>query len=305
MNKTIRKISSIAAAVILTAACSTSCGTMKKTSGQTETSTSKKAKESSSSKKTTDGKTTKVTASAELAEKISGEWQIIKAGNTVLPITDEMPYINFDPTENRFYASDGCNIINGDFTATTEGNVIFQHVLSTLRMCPEIENQEAISGVMQDNKSYTVVLSKSATTPDVTILTLRNPQNKDVLTMRRSDMSFLNGYWQVVKIGDKSYDNTEMNLFFDIPAMKVHGNTGCNYFNGDIYTDPKVGASLNFGQMGVTRMACYDQGVESSMLVALEQVTSARPDSNGNALLNDSNGTTLIVLKHMDAPADE
>jgi len=240
--------------------------------------------------------------SDDTAAAMDGEWQIIKVGKTDVPITDDMPYIHFDTSDSRFYASDGCNIINGDFTVST-GTVTFDHVMSTLRMCPEVESQQAISGAISGDKPLSVSF-ESTNSDDVTLMQLKTQQGKNLLTLRRSDMTFLNGMWQIIKIGDKQYNNPEMNIFFDIPALKVHGNTGCNYFNGSIYTDPKAAASLNFGHMGVTRMACPDQGVETSMLVALEQVCSARLSTNGEALLNDAGGTTLLVLRRTAAPEE-
>lgn len=238
------------------------------------------------------------TQSEEQAKMIAGEWTIIKVGKNTVQITDEMPYVNFDKADGRFYASDGCNIINGSFTITKEYTLYLDNVLSTMRLCPEIEDGSAISAALSGAQPLKVEFEK-VDSDDVTLMTLINPQGKVLLTLRRSDMNFLNGEWQVVRIGSTSYDNPDINLFFDLPALKVHGNTGCNFFNGDIYIDPTVGASLNFGRMGVTRMACPDSGTETAMLVALEQVCSARPSAGNTVLLNDASGTTLIVLKRM------
>lgn len=302
--KNIIPTAALSAATILIAGGATSCGsarqTTKSTAGNTPTQTEKPTYPA---RQQTGGSRAETTISDELTAKMAGEWQIIKTGKTSVTITDDMPYINFDIKTNRFYASDGCNILNGDFMATVNNTVVFDHVLSTLRMCPEANSQEAIRKVLSDGKSFFISF-ESTNSEDVTIMVLRNREGKSILTLRRSDMNFLNGQWQVIKIGDQNFDNPEMNLFFDIPAQKVHGNTGCNFFNGDIYTDPTVGASLNFGQLGVTRMACPDQGIEQSLLVALEEVCSARPASNGDALLNDANGTTLLVLRPMSATND-
>ncbi len=294
-------LSVIAAGVLL--AATTSCSILNR---PTKTATKVQEKETSESVTKTDRTKTAVkdsgnkaiASSDEQTKKIAGEWTIVKVGKSAVQITDEMPYVNFDKADGRFYASDGCNIINGDFTITKDNILHLDNVLSTMRMCPEIENGSAISSALNGAQPLTVGFTK-ANSEDVTMMTLANPQGKVLLTLRRSDMNFLNGQWQVVKIGATSYDNPEINLFFDLPALKVHGNTGCNFFNGDIYIDPTVGASLNFGRMGVTRMACPDSGTETAMLVALEQVCSARPGTGDTVLLNDASGTTLMVLKRM------
>lgn len=228
-------------------------------------------------------------------EKISGEWQIVKAGKKDIPVIDEMPYVNFEIPSGRFYGSNGCNILNGSFNVDNT-TISFNGVISTLKMCQDVEYQYDINAVIGDGKSYQV---EATVEGGVNYIYLNDARGHHAITLRRSDMSFLNGQWKITRLGDKDIDNEEMNIFIDMPEHKVHGNTGCNYFNGDLYTSPNEAFSLSFGQMGVTRMACPDNNMETAMLLALEQTTNARPGRNGSAVLYDRNGNTLIVLERM------
>lgn len=277
------------AAVALTATAVTSCGVLSKTG-------SSKAKTEVSTPAAPDGKSspelTRTTTSA-----LAGEWQIIKVGDEKVDVVDDMPYVNFDVATNAFYASNGCNLINGAFKV--DGSKIeLTNVLATMKMCADMKQADAISGVLSDGHSYTVAYQKR---DGVDYLNLNDRPGHAVMKLRRCDMNFLNGEWQIAKIGDRSYDNPEMNVFFDIPAGKVHGNTGCNYFNGEIYHDPTVPYSVNFGQMATTRMACPDNSAETSFLVALEQVTAGKlADNNPDvARLTDAQGNVLLTLKRI------
>ncbi len=216
-------------------------------------------------------------------------------GKKDIPVIDEMPYVNFEIPSGRFYGSNGCNILNGSFNVDNT-TISFNGVISTLKMCQDVEYQYDINAVIGDGKSYQV---EATVEGGVNYIYLNDARGHHAITLRRSDMSFLNGQWKITRLGDKDIDNEEMNIFIDMPEHKVHGNTGCNYFNGDLYTSPNEAFSLSFGQMGVTRMACPDNNMETAMLLALEQTTNARPGRNGSAVLYDRNGNTLIVLERM------
>ena len=256
----------------------------------------------SSTTKTDRKKTpSKHATTVDMKSVVEGEWQIVKVGSKTIPAADEMPYVHFSTESNSFYASNGCNILNGSFSITGD-QLEISGVLSTMRACEDAPFADAITAVLSDGKSY--VLTENVS-DGVSYLNLNNDQQHTVMKLRKSDMSFLNGLWQIVKIGSRSYDNPEMNVFFDIPGGKVHGNTGCNFFNGDIYQDVAAAKSISFGNMGTTRMACPDNAAETAMLVALEQVTNARQGQGHTALLYDSQGNILLTLKYIKSTPEE
>ena len=98
----------------------------------------------------------------------------------------------------------------------------------------------------------------------------------------------------------KDINDEEANIFIDLGEMKVHGNTGCNFFNGEIYIDPAKSNSVEFGKMGLTRMACPKYNQEQAMMLALEETTSAIRGNNNRVMLLKADGTPVIVLEKQD-----
>ncbi len=113
-------------------------------------------------------------------------------------------------------------------------------------------------------------------------------------------MEFLNGNWQVTSIDGRAIDDEECNVFFDIAELKIHGNTGCNFFNGDLYIDPSKSNALDINNIGETRMACNKGDQELRMIVALESTASAiAGDADNTVLLLDADGKELMTLRRI------
>lgn len=237
--------------------------------------------------------TQKVEKSESLAKVLGGEWVITSVGTKVISQDEDMPYINFVPEEGKFYGSNGCNVLNGQFKL--EGNTLtFSHVLSTMRYCAHIDYDAQINDVFKDNNKVNAAVKKIG---NETYLYINDSTGKSILTLSRHNMQFLNGYWLVTEINGQPVDDEEANIFFDINELKIHGNTGCNYFNGNILIDPTGANSISFSGMGVTRMACPKGEQERTMLVALEETTTVVQGNNDTALLLDGSGKRVLTLK--------
>ena len=235
----------------------------------------------------------------DIGKSLIGEWTIIKVGTTDIRQDEDMPYINFSPAELRFYAFNGCNIINGDYRV--EGStIILSQVLCTQRLCPDISYDGGINYALREGEKIHVSIKDIG---NESYMYLSDGTGHKLLTLRRHNMDFLNGEWVVVKIGNETVDDEGVNIFFDISAKKIHGNSGCNYFNGNISMDPATANSINFTNMGVTRMSCPNSDRERKMLVALEQTATAIRGGSDKALLIDRKGKTLLTLKR--APKDD
>ena len=87
---------------------------------------------------------------SEIAKTIAGEWVITAAGTTKISRDEDMPYINFVPAENRFYGSNGCNVLNGGFVVKGK-TLIFKNVLSTMKYCAGIDFEQKINAVVCDD----------------------------------------------------------------------------------------------------------------------------------------------------------
>ncbi len=119
------------------------------------------------------------------------------------------------------------------------------------------------------------------------------------------NFQFLNGTWRVTRIGEKAVDVPDMKMVFDVDEGKVHGNTGCNIFNGNLEIDMEKANSISISALGVTRMACPDQNYETLFLVALEEVSAAKPVSSTEVILYDSQQKEVMRLQRAVAKAEK
>jgi len=220
-----------------------------------------------------------------------GEWTVASVGEIKIETEENVPYVNFAP-DGRFYASDGCNVINGDYVLRTDGFLSFANVLSTMKYCHDMEYSTLISNIFGE-KRYRVDFRRIG---QDSYLYIQSSAGKTLMTLRRHNMEFLNGNWRVTAIDGQPIDDEEANVFIDIAELKIHGNTGCNILNGSLEIDMEKPNSISFSAIGVTRMACPDQQSETSLIVALEEVSAARPVSGSEVMLYDSQGKAVLTL---------
>lgn len=290
-------ILSAACALLLTTACG-SINTAGKAAASTASNSTKATETLPSNLATADN-----VAKANPITDIEGEWTIVKVNDQVIPADDQMPYITFeevDSTGGRFYCSNGCNILNGSYQLSPEGILTTANVAATMKYCPDVNYDSTISALLGGELTPTVAIS---TLGHDTILTLK--ANDLTVVGRRHNMDFLNGQWQVVQLNGKPINDEEANIFIDINELKIHGNTGCNFFNGTIYIDPQQSNSIDFGNMGLTRMACPKYEQEQAMMLALEQTTTAIKGSHGRVLFLDAQGTPLLELRKQAVNTDQ
>lgn len=241
---------------------------------------------------------TPVTESAESPEEaISGKWYVRTVGTITLSgiEDDEWPYLDFVASEQRFYGSDGCNVLNGEYKTTAECGLTLSHVASTMRLCEGDSLSYPMQSALNSVGAFTVVKGKGG----VTELTLKSRNDKVVMTLSKSDIDFLNGAWQVVAVNEKDIDVAEARLIFDIPAGRVSGNASCNSLNGDISRDPKVENSLQISNLLTTLRSCPNMSVESALLIALEEVVTAKEDGKDYVKLLNASGKTSVKLKRL------
>ncbi len=238
--------------------------------------------------------TTSPESHTEWISRLDGEWTITSVGKTTVhEDPEDMPYIYFETSTGKFYASNGCNILNGAFSDAGKNNIQFSGVLATANDCPDAKYRQAINNVLTDGVKVTL---NYYTHGQETYVDLISTGNNKLLTLRRHNLEAINGKWLVSKIGNVSVDNPEVNLFLDVSELKLHGNTGCNYFNGNIVINPEVDSSISFEDMGVTMRMCENQEIEMALLVALEETHTYH--KNGNELtLYSSSGKELMHLK--------
>ncbi len=230
------------------------------------------------------------------SEKLCGEWLIIKVGDKTIDRDEDMPYIVFQPETSQFYANNGCNTINGQFSLSADDRILFSNTLSTMMYCPDVTFEHDINIIIGDGIETPIKLTQTGAE---TLLDFIGENNQSIMQLRRSNLEFLNGRWQVETIA--GFDNVEpvSEIFIDTAELNVHGNSGCNYFNGDLYLDHRQSNAIDFSNMIVTAMACEYIEQEQAMLLALEQTVSAKKLGNDKIALLDNEGNELMTLTRL------
>ena len=231
---------------------------------------------------------------------LSGDWAI----ETVLgkkAVGETAPFIKFNPTENRIYGNNGCNVINAQYDINAKAkSITFSNLMSTMMMCAQTDITDAeIGKALESTKSY----SLDVTEPDQT-LTFYNADGSVVMTLMHRDFHFLDGTWTVEKIDGENVDIDGMKLALDVDEKYMHGNTGCNIINGELETDMETANSISFSKIAMTKMACPNSGWETRMMVALEDAVTACKLSDDRIEFLGSNGQQVMLLKRT-APVEE
>ncbi len=239
------------------------------------------------------GTPTKPYSSADLeAGRVAGEWTIITAlGRKVSG--EETPVITFEETNHRIYGNNGCNVINGEYRYNASDSTLsFSNILTTMRACANALSEADINSALNHTARY--VWGREGTQDRLVFF---DTSGTEVMTLMHRNFGFLNGAWRVTEINGTPIDNPDVALVFDIDAMKVHGNTGCNILNGELSTDNSTANSLSFQQLATTRMACPPEYSEAAFLVALEEAESVRPLTTNTAEFLNSMGKPVMKLQ--------
>lgn len=228
------------------------------------------------------------------ANRIGGEWKVFSVNGKKVT-GEERPYVNFNLEDHRIYGSNGCNIINGDFTANDNSSIRIENMITSMMACPDAPFESAINLALDNARYFNI--SKQG---HEYYLMLLDGNHKSLMTLRRHNMGFLNGSWSVAQINGHHNDNSDVKLVIDIYEQHLHGNTGCNILNGDLMIDPDKSNSIQFSKIATTRMMCPDTKTETALLVALESVEYAKKGKNNTVIMLDKDNKPMLVLKRID-----
>lgn len=226
---------------------------------------------------------------------LNGEWTIHSVrGNAITG--EERPYVTFDLPAKRFYGNNGCNYINGDLTIEPNNKVKFSNMISTMKMCQDDQYQYLINLALDDVVSYSARRDRHEI-----LLDLKDSTGRTILVLRRHNMDFLNGAWKVTELnGTPLVQQDEATITFDTTDLKIHGTTGCNIFNGELFIDPDKTTSLQILKLITTRMACPPDSRETEFLLALESVETAKPINMNEVILYSTEGKPLFKLMKIE-----
>lgn len=230
---------------------------------------------------------------------LNGEWTIASVrGNDVAG--EERPYVTFDLQAKRFYGNNGCNYINGDLAVDANRAIKLDNMISTMKMCQDDQYQYLINLALADVVSYSARQVKHET-----FLDLKDATGRTILVLRRHNMDFLNGAWKVTELNSTPLVQAdEATMTFDTTDLKIHGTTGCNIFNGELFIDPDKTTSLQILKLITTRMGCPPDSRETEFLLALESVETAKPEGPDAVILYDTEGKPLFKLVKMELRDD-
>ena len=231
---------------------------------------------------------------------INGEWTIFKVRGNIVG-GEERPYVNFDLAAKRFYGSNGCNYINGDLRLDGHLQIALENIITSMKMCQDAEYEYLINLALSDVRLFAVRPDGSET-----YLDMKGDDGNTILILRRHNMDFLNGAWLITGVnGAEISGGDDATLTINIPDLKIHGSTGCNIYNGELFIDPDKRRSMQFARITTTRMACPDQDRETEILLALEEVEHARLTEKDRVEMYGKDGRLLLTLSRLNLTQDE
>lgn len=226
---------------------------------------------------------------------IQGEWFIRNVNGQDIS-GDNRPYLFFDTKALRFYGSNGCNILNGDFISTSQNELTLLNVATSMRSCEKSTTLEyLINNALVDIHSY-----KIKSNGDESTLYLISKGGRTLMTLCRHNIGYVNGAWNVKSINGEEIDNEKIRFIIDVNEHRIHGYAGCNLINGEIFVDPDKGNSIQFQNIKSQGQTCPDIAVESNLLVALEEIEHCSVNNEGDLILTSNDGNAVIVLSPIE-----
>lgn len=223
---------------------------------------------------------------------VKGDWAIESVYGKKA-VGEKAPFLKFVPEEKRVYGNNGCNVINGTYRYNASDSTInFDNIASTMMMCAkEGLTDYEINTALGATKFYSWKIDGNDY-----YLTFYDETGREVMNLMHQNFEFLNGTWRVTRINDQPVNVEGMKMVIDVDEGKLHGNTGCNIMNGNLEVDMEQPNSISFSAIAVTRMMCPEIQHETALVVALEEVSAARPVSGSEVILYDDQQKPVLTL---------
>lgn len=239
-----------------------------------------------------------VYTSADIAKGIvKGDWAIETVFGSPA-VGEKAPFLKFVPAEKKVYGNNGCNVINAEYSYNPEDSTIsFSYLATTMMLChKEGLTDIDINRALDATRFYSWELND-----DNYYITFYNENHEPVMGLMHQNFQFLNGTWAVKEISGEPVDVPKMKLVIDVEEGKVHGNTGCNVFNGSLEINMESANSISFQAIAKTLSMCPDENYEIQLMVALEEAMRAKPLQGGKVeLLDDDNKPVLLLQRTSD-----
>lgn len=217
------------------------------------------------------------------------DWTVVSiAGTATIP--DARPTMRF-AFGGQLTGSDGCNQYSGPFK-TDRQDITIGKLTSTLIGCEPLLGaqaqafNEALTGAATWRLTETGGLELRGHGDVIAEPLVDAPPPSDAVV---SDLAGTT--WVLQELGGATLVDDEPTVTFGGDGT-VSGSAGCNTFNGTYVLD---GATITFGPLTTTKMACADPTmfVESAFLAAMAGVTGWSLDGAGRLVLDGQRPLTL------------
>ncbi|MCI5978323.1 MAG: META domain-containing protein [Bacteroidales bacterium] len=240
----------------------------------------------------------------ELAANVKGQWTLVSIGKNGVTDDIDIPYIIFEPDKDNAgralptgmaYVSNGHKIINARYTLS-ENAVTFTGPVASQDVTKTVKYERDMNKVLDPRKSENKVKMTLTHKLNEFDLSFNDNSNRPMLSFVRHDIGFMDGKWQVNELYGENVHDVQANLCIDVAQQRIHGNTGCNYFNGDLAVTPYEPSSIDFSGMVVDSHGGKKVRQERLMLVALEEANSYLKLSDTSIALINSHGKQVMKL---------
>lgn len=234
-------------------------------------------------------------------QPLLGTWSINEVGGKKVVVNGEnhpqvgIGTIDDAPNAVLVIGFNGCNYLNGSWIVRGDKLERNGEFISSLRACDDAPYENLVNLALNDAASYSVL--------DNNNITINSKAGVPLMVLRRRNLSFLNGAWQVTTIqGQPVPSTTAIKIVIDVDEGKIHGNAGCNIVNGTVVVNLDKGDGIEFKDLATTRMTCPDIATEQQFLLALEEVSTAVEGSSADqAVMKSDNGRLLLTLIRIPA----
>ncbi|QBQ42216.1 META domain-containing protein [Sphingobacterium psychroaquaticum] len=202
---------------------------------------------------------------------VGKKWQLIELNGKAVPATinGKTPYLELNASGGRYEASGGCNGMGGEYTLAAGNRVKFTRGMSTMMACPDMSAEQGLGRLFETADNYAV---------SGNILSFSKARMAPIAKFKlmEDQSASLTGTWELDYISgpriafDGLYPGKKPTLIFEAGEKRVKGNGSCNNFTSQVDIS---GASIKFGPVAGTKMACEGQG-EPLFFQTLEKVTS-------------------------------
>ncbi len=227
-------------------------------------------------------------------KQLYGEWTVETVRKHDLE-TINRAYIYLDFDNHRFYGSNGCNTINGNF-AHSGNNISFSDIISTRASCRDNNDRGLLKTLAEVQQVQLTRID------DIEYMQLLNNKGNVLITLKRQNLDVLNGAWLVKSMGSDDVSEQNIKFVVDVDMLTVHANTGCNIINGVVTLDPSKDFAIQFSDLRSSGYKCETLDSETEMLISLEQTECyQRINDNDNEIaFKTFDGSTTMIISRLN-----